>query len=148
MDENRTKLEREIEACLNNLTAMSPDDKKYEDVINNLNTLYRLRIEEEKLDIDREEKEARLEMEKQMKQEQIDAEAINHRDEMELKNQQIKVSKRESWINLGIAGATIIIPLGAELVMYIAGMKFEETGTITSRFFQMMLNSKLFKHKK
>lgn len=148
MDEIRTKLDGEIDACLNNLKAMSPDDDKYEDVINNLGALYRLRIEEEKLDIDREDKEARLEMEKQMKQEQIDAEAINHRDEIELKNQQIKVSKREIWINLGIAGATIIIPLGVELVMYIAGMKFEETGTITSRFFQMMLNSKLFKHKK
>ncbi len=148
MSEIMEQLNGEVSSCLNYMSTMSPDDDKYEMVANQLHTLCRAKAELEKIDLDREEHEARREIDIQHYQEQIDAEAAIQRAKLELEQDQIKSLNKNKWLDFGVAVGGILIPIGVEVVLFIAGMKFEETGTITSRFYQMMLNSKLFKHKK
>ena len=158
MDEIREKLDGEIEACLNTMKAISPDDDKYQEVMETLGTLYKFRIEEEKLELDRDEKEARreidiqryeaeLESNEKMEQEKIDADVQKHREEMEIKDQQNKISRLGIWIPAGIAGVTLIFNGIKDHIMYKEGMKFEETGAVTSHFFRLFLNG-LFKRNK
>lgn len=148
MSEVMEQMNGEISGCLSYMSTMSPDDEKYGMVADRVLTLSRAKAEIEKVEVEREEREARREIDIQHYQEEIDAEAAVQRAKIELEEEQLKISNRNKLLDFGATVGGILLPIGVEVVLFVAGMKFEETGTITSKFFQMMLNSKLFKHKR
>ena len=111
--------------------------------IDNINTLYRISIEESKDEHNFEEKISRIEMEKS----QFDEGALDHRDDMELRLKELeeKISDRK-WKN-GIAIGTCIATIGFQLAVVCGIFDFEKGATFTSCVKNYILND-IFKRKK
>ena len=148
MSEVMEQMNGEISVCLSYMSTMSPDDEKYGVVADRVLTLSRAKAEIEKVEVEREDREARREIDIQHYQEEIDAEAAVQRAKNALEQEQLRLSNRNKWLDFGIAVAGIVIPVGVEVTEYVLGMDFEGHGALTSSFFRMMLNNKLFKHKR
>ena len=105
----------------------------------NVAKLYKLRLEEKKIELDHREKMDRMEMEDKQ-----------HGDELEIKEHDMaaadrkeKHEKLQNWAQVGIdVVGKVVLPAGA----FILGMLFEETGTITS-FFNKQAMGNLFRRR-
>lgn len=131
MDDNREKLEAVIS---NTLDAVVPEDQLYLDVAKVAKDLYGLRVEEEKLDVER----ARIDLESR----KLEAETVSAREEREMK---VKIAKRDAILDMvkevgkTVAGALVF---GAGLG---ASLTFEKSyGKSISRTFQVL--SRLIKY--
>ncbi len=111
--------------------------------INNIDTLYRISIEESKDEHNFEEKMNRIEMEKS----QFDEGALDHRDDMELRLKELeeKISDRK-WKN-GIAIGTCVATIGFQLAVICGMFDFEKGATFTSCVKNYIFND-IFKRKK
>lgn len=126
MDEEiKNLLGEEIKREIKNLSTLEPGSKEKSAAIEDLSTLYRLKIEEGKNELTYMEK--------------YDQGIISDRDYEEKKAQLIEET-RDRYFRLGIAAAEIILPLVFYATWMKRGLKFEETGTYTSTTFRGLFN--------
>ena len=119
--EIKEMLNDEIKTTFDKLKWLSEGTKERESAIKDLDTLYQLSLDEEKLDLEAEIKNAdRGEASK------------NALDEARLKEAQFKDQKKDRYFRVGMEAAGIILPLVFYGIWYHDGLKFEETGTFTS----------------
>ena len=123
MDEEiRRLLGEEIKTEIQKLSSLESGSKEKSTAIEDLATLYRLRIEETKNELDFDEKYDSRVSDQLLKKEQLD-EQVKYR-----------------YFRLGVEAASIILPMMFYAVWMRRGFKFEETGTYTSTTFRGLFN--------
>ena len=123
MDEEiRRLLGEEIKTEIQKLSSLESGSKEKSTAIEDLATLYRLRIEETKNELDFDEK--------------YDSRASDQLLKKELMNEQVK----DRYFRLGVEAASILLPMMFYAVWMRRGFKFEETGTYTSTTFRGLFN--------
>ncbi len=126
MDERiKNLLNEEISAEIQALSSLATGSKEKSVAIEDLAVLYKLRIEESKLESDADDKYNRRVVE----------ENSNTRDE-EFKRMQLNEQVKDRYFKLGMAAADLILPLIFYGVWMRRGFRFEEKGTFTSTTFR------------
>lgn len=120
-DKIRETLDEVIELKLQNLIALRHDSEGKSNEIKDLTELYKLRIEEAKIETDRIDK---------MRQREVERDA--QMNENYLKSEQLRSQALDRWINVGLQVGLTFASLVAYNCWYNRGLKFEETGTVTS----------------
>ena len=128
-DEIKKELEKEILKEIQDLSALESGSKEKDSAIENLATLYKLNIEEVKI-----EHEA---MEKAF--DRGSADETSARD-LKLKQQMLDESIKDRYFKLGLDVAGLIVPIIFYGIWMGRGLKFEETGTFTSTTFRGLFN--------
>ena len=121
-EEIRNLLGEEIKTEIQNLSTLEPGSKEKSTAIENLATLYRLRIEETKNEWDFNEK--------------YDA----RESDISLKKDQLEEQVKDRYFRLGLEVAGIVLPLIFYAAWMKRGFRFEETGTYTSTTFRGLFN--------
>lgn len=123
MDEEiRRLLGEEIKTEIQKLSSLESGSKEKSTAIEDLATLYRLRIEETKNELDFDEKYDSRVSDQLLKKEQLD--------------EQVK----DRYFRLGVEAASILLPMMFYAVWMRRGFRFEETGTFTSTTFRGLFN--------
>lgn len=117
MDEIKNLLNEEIKTEFANLGTLKAGSDEKQKEIGNLETLYRLRIEEIK---------AELERDKHF------LASLTQDDEKRLKEAQHKSQNLYQWINVGVTVVGTAASLISSHVIHRRGLRFEENGSITS----------------
>ena len=117
-DEIQKSLDEVIAKEIDNLPNIAEGSKEKKEAIENLEKLYKLRIEEAKI-------------------EQVRCDKI---DEMGVKQAQLDAQARDRWINFGTQIGLAFASLVAYNMWFNRGLKFEETGTITSPITRNLLS--------
>lgn len=122
-EETKTMLNEAIERQFSKLEEDSFDTEKRSKAVNDLDKLYRLKIDE-------------------MRTESEITEKVERRvtDEL-IRKQEIKERIKNRFIELGIGLSGIILPLIFYGKWMKEGLKFEETGTFTSMTFRGLFNN-------
>ena len=113
-DRIQEELNDVIEREIRNVSTLGTGTKEKSDAVRDLSELYRLRNEEAKVEVDRIDRKKQREAEIRYRCEQSRSQAIDR------------------WVNVGLQLALAVGGLMAYDVWYRRGLKFEETGTITS----------------
>jgi hypothetical protein len=130
MEENIGGMLNELIANeIESISGLEAGSKEKATAVENLATLYRLRIEENKSIWDADEK-----SDHRMMEERISIQ------ENEIKKQQVKEQVYDRYFKAGIAVAELLIPLICYGIWMNKGFRFEETGTITSSTFKGLIN--------
>lgn len=140
-------LSEEIKTQIQELSELSPGSAEKSKAVDDLATLYKLKIEETKTELEFNEKQARRKMDMEnrlkddaLKEQQLkDENSVRERDEL-IRKEQMKEQVKDRYIRLGIAAAEIILPLIFYSKWMKKGFKFEETGTFTSTTFRGLFN--------
>ncbi len=121
----KERLEEELSRQLDELADFHVGTDEQRKAINNLEVLYRLKLEEDKLDVSYNEglkkneiEEKKLEITKSENQEKKD-----------------NISK-DRWVKIGLEAGGLVLPLLFYGKWMKAGFKFEETGTFVSQTFR------------
>ena len=122
-------LNEEIATEIQNLSELKAGSDEKSSAIDDLAKLYKLRIEENKSELDADEKYDRRVME---------GEANTKDDEM--KQRQLEEQVKERYFRVGVAAAELMVPLIFYGIWMRKGFKFEETGTYTSKTFTGLIN--------
>ena len=122
-------LNEEIAMEIQNLSEFEAGSDKKSSAIDDLAKLYKLRIEENKSELDADEKYDRRVMEGE----------ANTKDD-ELKQKQLEEQVKERYFRVGVAAAELMVPLIFYGIWMRKGFKFEETGTYTSKTFTGLIN--------
>ena len=143
-------LDEEIKSEIKHLGTLTPGEGTHSEAVDSLAQLYKLRIEELKIDADSKEKEAKrnvdkeqndrdaefkerqFEREYELKERQIDNEVTLHDSEEQLRKEQMRLETRKFWFDLGVNVGMGLLGIFAYNFWYHKGLKFEETGTVTS----------------
>ena len=136
-------LSEEIKTQIQDLSKLDPGSAEKSKAVDDLATLYKLKIDETKMELDFDEKQARRKMDKEnrlkddaIKEQQLkDENSVRERDEL-IRKEQLAEQVKDRYIRLGIAAAEIILPLIFYSKWMKKGFKFEETGTFTSTTFR------------
>lgn len=128
-DEIKKELEKEILKEIQDLSALESGSKEKDSAIENLATLYKLNIEEVKI-----EHEA---MEKAFDRGSADVSSVR---DLELKQRTLDESIKDRYFKLGLDVAGLIVPIIFYGIWMGRGLKFEETGTFTSTTFRGLFN--------
>ena len=154
-------LNDEIEARFTELSELDSESEAYSDVLSNIKDLYKLRIEDRKLNIeslrnateanlkdrqlDNENKRNSLEIE--LKDRQLDNENKRNLLEIELKDRQLaqnadqlEKQSKDNYLKMGIEVAGMVLPLIFYASWMKKGLKFEETGAFTSTTFKGLIS--------
>lgn len=130
MNENINELlDEEIAAEIRSISEMKDGSTEKSKAIDDLATLYKLRIEENRNLWEADEKYDRRKME----------EEAGLRDE-DIKRTQISEQIKDRYFKVGIAAAELMIPLVFYGIWMNKGFKFEETGAYTSTTFKGLFN--------
>lgn len=148
MDEEIKKLlGEEIISEIQSLSGLEPGSKEKSTAIEDLSKLYRLKIEDNKSELDAIEKCERRIMEKAKdsedtayKESQLEEERADHKRDEQFKKDQLTEQVKDRYFRIGIAAAEIILPLIFYAVWMKRGFKFEESGTYTSTTFKGLFN--------
>ena len=140
-------LSEEIKTQIQDLSKLDPGSAEKSKAVDDLATLYKLKIDETKMELDFDEKQARRKMDKEnrlkddaLKEQQLkDENSVRERDEL-IRKEQLAEQVKDRYIRLGIAAAEIILPLIFYSKWMKKGFKFEETGTFTSTTFRSLFN--------
>lgn len=114
----RDLLEEEIRNEIENLSSLEAGSEQHSTAVENLAKLYRLKLDEAKIEIDGNDK---LE---------------NRENDTEFKRIQISEGVKDRYVRIGIATAELVLPLMFYAVWMKRGFKFEENGTFTSSTFR------------
>lgn len=125
MDESKEMLEQEIERIFADLQLFDAGSKDYGNAISDLNTLYKLKIEETKNTQDSIEKAAK----------RMSDEAVHVR-EQEIEKEKMAEQVKDRYVRVGIGVAELVVPLLFYASWMKKGFRFEETGTFTSATFR------------
>lgn len=137
MDEEiKELLDEEIKSRIENLEIVSPGTDEDNDAVSNLNTLYKLRLEEKKIDADVDDKNARRVQENEKNEREFD-----------LKEQQADEEKKQTIVKLVLGTCEIVVPLIFSAHWLKRGFKFEEDGILTSTTMRGLFNG-IFPKKK
>lgn len=128
-------LEDTIEKEIENLSSMSSGSKEKASAVEDLSKLYKIHLEEVKNEEECSEKSKRLEFEKK-----------SHKDDVEMKKEQIKSQNLEKWITAGVQVGLTIGGWIAYDIWNKRGLKFEEFGTINSPWTRNLI-AKMFPKK-
>lgn len=129
MSEIKMMLEEEIKSQIENLEYLENGSDEKASAIEDLVRLYKLKIEEEKIQLEFEDKRERL-----------NEEIENHEQEEKLKKRQLDEQIIDRYFKVGIAAAEIMLPLLFYASWMRKGFKFEENGTFTSTTFRGLFN--------
>lgn len=140
-------LSEEIKTQIQDLSKLDPGSAEKSKAVDDLATLYKLKIDETKMELDFDEKQARRKMDKEnrlkddaLKEQQLkDENSVRERNEL-IRKEQLAEQVKDRYIRLGIAAAEIILPLIFYSKWMKKGFKFEETGTFTSTTFRGLFN--------
>lgn len=140
-------LSEEIKTQIQDLSKLNPGSAEKSKAVDDLATLYKLKIDETKMELDFDEKQTRRKMDKEnrlkddaIKEQQLkDENSVRERDEL-IRKEQLAEQVKDRYIRLGIAAAEIILPLIFYSKWMKKGFKFEETGTFTSTTFRGLFN--------
>lgn len=135
-NEIRDLLGEEIKAQIDDLYSLEAGSREKSRAINDLATLYKLKIEEDKNELDFEEKKEKRLIENDRLIEEVNC----HEQDEKLKQEQLSEQIKERYFKLGIATAEIVLPLIFYASWMKKGFKFEETGTYTSTTFRGLFN--------
>ena len=123
MDEEiKGLLEEEIKEEIRSLSELDSGSKEKSAAIDDLAKLYKLKIEDTKVDFDYGEKYEARASDEQFKRDQL--------------SEQVK----DRYFRLGIEAAGILLPLMFYAIWMRRGFRFEETGTYTSTTFRGLFN--------
>lgn len=140
-------LSEEIKTQIQDLSKLNPGSAEKSKAVDDLATLYKLKIDETKMELDFDEKQARRKMDKEnrlkddaIKEQQLkDENSVREHDEL-IRKEQLAEQVKDRYIRLGIAAAEIILPLIFYSKWMKKGFKFEETGTFTSTTLRGLFN--------
>lgn len=121
-EEIKDLLGEEIKSEIEALSSLESGSKEKSTAIEDLTKLYKLKIEETKIDYEIGEKYDARESDKQ------------------LKNAQLEEQVKDRYFRLGIEAAGIVLPLIFYAIWMRKGFKFEENGTYTSTTFRGLFN--------
>ena len=124
-EDARELLEGEIKSQIQNISSMPNGTEEKTRAIDNLVKLYKLKLDETKIEMEHDEKEF---------------EATDRSLEHDLKKNQFDEQIKERYFKLGIAAAELLIPLIFYGIWMRKGFKFEENGTYTSTTFRNLFN--------
>ena len=142
MDDKKELLNEAICSLFSELKSVSKSEDKRA-IIDNINTLYRIHIDEDKDQHNFEEKMGRLNMEKS----QYDDGAIDRRDDLQLRRDELdEQTSDRKWKN-GIAIGTCVVTSLLNLAALGAMFEFEKDGSFTLSLRNAITNN-IFKHKK
>ncbi len=144
-------LVEEIKAQIEDLSALETGSAEKSKAIEDLAKLYRVRIDEAKVDWEADEKYYRRQMDERQKeseltfkQEQQKLDEAFRVSQLEtehgIKAAQLAEAKKDRYFKLGIGVAELLIPLGFYAAWMRKGFKFEETGSFTSQTFRGLWN--------
>lgn len=132
-------LGEEIKNQITNLSSMEPGTEEHSKAIESLTKLYRLKIDDDKNEIEDDEKHNRRAMDKEqqildaeLKQKQLEIDTELRECELDLKEDQLREESKNRWINFGLQVGTFVLGLVAYDIWNRRGLRFEETGSITS----------------
>lgn len=168
MSDIKELLEGEIRSQIEMVSALEAGSDERTSEIKNLETLYKLRIEENKIERDFDEKRERREMENdhhiidvQFKEQQMSIEDMHRTNETELKERQwndeaelrgcdqlfkekeLSEKVKDRWINVGLQVGITLISVGAYNYWFGKGLKFEEDGVVTSPWIKNLMSKML-----
>ena len=140
MDEEIMELlDGEIISEIEALAGISPGTNEHTTAVDNLTKLYRLRIDEARNRADADEKYNRRIMENEQYQHEAGIKEKQIADEEEFRKRELRIKGSQIWTNLAISmiGAGVQIGLAyagfkAYDAWYTRGLKFEETGMVSS----------------
>lgn len=137
MSEIKLLLDDRIREELEALGRLSEQDK--EKSVKSIVALHGLLIDEERVEIEAEDKRERREMEDRYRTREQDGKDLD-RENADAITQETRKNKIVEWcIQVGIAAANLILPLIFYGKWMNAGFRFEETGTITSSTFKNLI---------
>lgn len=116
MEDSRITLEDGVAKALKKLNTMEPGSDEYGDVLDHLETLYKLKQEDDKLSWDADIEYKKIELEKNVKVDQ---------------NEQLI---KDRFVKLGINIAELVLPLLAYGFWFNKGLKFERGDAFSSLF--------------
>lgn len=138
-DEIRDLLEKEIKSEIKGLSSLEQGSEEHSTAVESLSKLYKLKIEETKSKWDNDEKYNRRLMDKEqncldtkMKERQMDSDDDARERELELKRKQLHKDIWLTSISCGVQLIGTVIGIAAYNAWLNKGLKFEETGTITT----------------
>lgn len=131
-DMTRSLLESEIESMFDDLSNLDAGSKEKSSAINDVVNLYKLKIEENK---------SNWEFDEKYEQRIMDDE--HHQHDNELKEKQLRTQNMDRWINIGLQVGLTLVSIIAYDRWYRRGLKFEETGTISSPMTRNLLSKML-----
>lgn len=140
-------LNEEIKTQIQDLSKLNPGSAEKSKAVDDVATLYKLKIDETKMELDFDEKQERRKMDKEnrlkddaLKERQLgDENSVREHDDL-IRKEQLAEQVKDRYIRLGIAAAEIILPLIFYSKWMKKGFKFEETGTFTSTTFRGLFN--------
>jgi hypothetical protein len=137
--EIKEQLCEEIKNQIENLSSMEPGTEEHSKAVETLTKLYRLKIDDDKNEIEDNEKFNRRSMDKEqnivdaeIKVQQIDTDNDIRKRELELKENQVREEVKSRWINVGLQIGLTVLGIVAYDIWNRRGLRFEETGSITS----------------
>lgn len=135
---SRELLEEVITELLSNLEdAEIGEDRN--DAVNNLVSLYKLKIEEEKLDVDSDDRYYRRQSEDEDRKEDLRLK----QEDLNVKHNQLNEQKIDRIVNAAMMLGTTLIGVFAYNSWYRTGLEFEKTGTFTSPMMRNLLSKML-----
>jgi len=140
MDDKNYKLLNEvIESGLDGLSLFESGTKEHSDAVADIATLYKLKIEEEKIQLDNDLKVNQLK--EQIANKIVELNDVQHVYEQDcvFREKQLSEQKKERYLRVSLEVASIIIPLMFYRQWMKEGFKFEETGTYTSATFRGLI---------
>lgn len=121
MEKVNELLNKEIEASINCLSSLKAGSEERAKAIDDLTQLYKLRIEENKVEVEEADKVRQHKLEVKKLEQEVSREA-----------EQRKNINLDRWVNVGVQVGLAVIGYIAYDIWHRRGLKFEETGTITS----------------
>ena len=125
----RILLEGEIERKFSEMRRSQTDTEVMDGAMTDLVTLYRLKIEEDK-----------VVLEDQLKKDQLAEQIKENRLDDRFKQDQLAEQTIDRYFKVGTEAAAIVLPLIFYAVWMRRGFKFEETGSYTSTTFRNLFN--------
>lgn len=132
MDEIKDLLGDEIKKEINNLSSLDDATEKKSKAIDDIAKLYRLKLEETKIEAELEDNRNRHELEKMAKD-----------DERTSREEQRKKINLDRVVDVGLQVLTVVGGWIAYDVWHRRGLKFEETGSVTSPFTRNLMTKML-----
>ena len=133
MDEVRKALDEEILSEINGISLMTDGCEAKTSAIDDLTAIYKMRLEEIRLDNELEAK--RIELERNAEEAKRKSAEETKKQDSELKNR-----KFEKILDVIVSGAGIIMPLTFYCVWLSQGLQFEETGVFKSVTFKNLIH--------
>ena len=132
MDEIKDLLGEEIKKEIGNLSSLGDATEKKSKAIDDIAKLYRLKLEQDKIEAEHEDSRNRPELEKEAKD-----------DERVSREEQRKGVNLDRVINVGLQVLTVVGGWIAYDIWHRRGLKFEETGSVTSPFTRNLMTKML-----